>query len=338
MKLIIQIPAYNEEDTLAVTLADLPREVEGFDEVKWLLINDGSTDGTIEVAKKGGVDYIISQPRNRGLAEGFMTGLNACIALGADVIVNTDADNQYSAKDIPRLVAPIIAGKAEMVIGERPIKEIGHFSRIKKILQRLGSMAVRIASHTKVPDAPSGFRAVSRDAAARLMVYNNYTYTLETIIQAGQSGIQLAFVPIHVNPDLRPSRLVKSIPAYIKRSIFTILHIFIIYRPFLFFSMIGLGLFAAGFLIALRFLVYWLEGNGGGHVQSLILAAILMAGGGASWLMAVIGSLLSTNRRLLEDIRAKIILAGLNIRVPHLWQRQEKPTEIEDEDNQAAKL
>lgn len=336
MKLIIQIPAYNEGGTLATALADLPRKLDGFDEVKWLLINDGSTDDTVDAAKKAGVDYIISQPTNLGLAAAFMAGINASIALGADIIVNTDADNQYSALDIPLLVAPILAGKAEMVIGERPIAEIEHFSPIKKFLQRLGSLAVRIASHTQVPDAPSGFRAISRDAAARLMVYNKYTYTLETIIQAGQSGIQLAFVPIRVNPDLRPSRLVKSIPAYIKRSIFTILHIFVIYRPFLFFSLIGAALFAAGFLIGLRFLIYWFAGNGSGHVQSLILSALLIAGGGASWLMAVIGSLLSTNRRLLEDIRAKITLSGLDIRVPHLWRRQEqengkKTEEMSDE-------
>lgn len=321
MKLIIQIPAYNEAATLGITLNELPRSVKGFDSVEWLLIDDGSTDDTVAEAKKCGVDYIVSHPTNRGLAAAFMTGINACLALHADVIVNTDADNQYCGDDIHRLTDPILAGKADMVIGERPIGEIAHFSRSKKFLQRLGSYVVRLVSNTDIPDAPSGFRSISRDAAARMMVYNKHTYTLETIIQAGQSGIRLISVPIRVNGDLRPSRLVKSIPSYIKRSIFTILHIFALYRPFFFFSLIGWILFGIGFLIGLRFLFFWFGGNGNGHVQSIILSALFMASGGASWLMAVVGSLLSSNRRLLEDIRAKINLSDNNIAIPRLWRR-----------------
>ncbi|MGB5584186.1 MAG: glycosyltransferase family 2 protein, partial [Gammaproteobacteria bacterium] len=243
MKLIIQIPCFNEAETLAITLADLPREVPGFDQVEWLIIDDGSTDDTVKVALDNGVDHVVRHPRNQGLAQGFMNGLDACLSHGADVIVNTDADNQYNAEDIPALVAPILEGKAEIVVGARPIKTIEHFSPAKKLLQKLGSWVVRAASQADIPDAPSGFRAMSRNAAQRLMVFNDYTYTLETIIQAGQKNMAITSVPIRVNEDLRPSRLVKSIPSYIKRSIGTIIRIFIIYRPFRFFVTIGALLF-----------------------------------------------------------------------------------------------
>ncbi|WP_235949933.1 glycosyltransferase family 2 protein [Candidatus Regiella insecticola] len=236
MKLIIQIPCFNEAQTLAITLAALPRSVVGFDTVEWLIIDDGSQDNTAEVAKAQGVDHVIRHTNNKGLARAFMTGLDACLQLGADVIVNTDADNQYNAEDIPALTQPILQHRAELVIGTRPITTIEHFSPVKKILQKLGSWVVRIASKTDIADAPSGFRAISRTAAQRLMVFNDYTYTLETIIQAGQKNITITSVPIRVNEDLRPSRLVKSIPSYIKRSIVSIIRIFIIYRPFRFFS------------------------------------------------------------------------------------------------------
>lgn len=295
----------NEAQTLSVALAALPRTVPGFDTVEWLIIDDGSDDETVEVAKACGVDHIVSHAGNKGLARAFMTGLDACLRLGADVIVNTDADNQYNADDIPALVLPIIQRRAELVIGSRPISTIEHFSPVKKLLQRLGSWVVRIASKTNVPDAPSGFRAISRAAAQQLMVFNDYTYTLETIIQAGQKNIGIASVPVRVNADLRPSRLVKSIPSYIKRSIVTIIRIFVIYRPFRFFGSIGVLLFGAGFLIGLRFLWLYLQGSGDGHIQSLILASVLLGMGFQTLLIAFVADLLSANRKLLEDIRFK---------------------------------
>ncbi len=306
MKLIIQIPCFNEAETLAIALNALPRQVAGFDTVEWLIIDDGSTDDTVNVARQNGVDHIVKHAGNKGLAKAFMTGLDACLNLNADVIVNTDADNQYSADDIPLLVAPILEHRAEMVIGERPISTIEHFSPIKKYLQKLGSWVVRVASNTNIPDAPSGFRAMSRETAQKLMVFNDYTYTLETIIQAGQKNITITSVSVRVNEDLRPSRLVKSISSYIKRSIVTIVRIFVIYRPFRFFGTIGSVLFAAGFLLGLRFLYKYLSGDGDGYVQSLILASILMGMGFQTILVAFVTDLLSANRKLLEDLRFKV--------------------------------
>lgn len=306
MKLIIQIPCFNEAETLAITLNALPRSVHGFDEVEWLIIDDGSSDDTVKVARECGVDHIAQHTHNKGLARGFMTGLNACIALGADVIVNTDADNQYNADDIPLLTAPILARKADIVVGARPIESIEHFSPMKKILQKLGSWVVRVASKTDIPDAPSGFRAMSRDAAKQMMVFNDYTYTLETIIQAGQKNMAISSVPIRVNEDLRPSRLVKSIPSYIKLSIITIIRIFIIYRPFRFFGSLAILLFTVGFVISVRFIWNYLAGEGDGHVQSLILAALLMGAGFQTMLIAVIADLLGANRKLLEEIRHRM--------------------------------
>lgn len=303
MKLIIQIPCYNEAETLAIALSALPREVSGFDSVEWLIIDDGSMDDTVKVAKENGVDHVIQHTRNQGLAVGFMNGLDACLRLGADVIVNTDADNQYNADDIPSLTAPILERRADIVVGARPIETIEHFSPVKKLLQKLGSWVVRVASNTDIPDAPSGFRAMSRSAAQRLMVFNNYTYTLETIIQAGQKNMAILSVPVRVNEDLRPSRLLKSIPSYIKRSIVTIIRIFVVYRPFRFFGMLGASLFAVGFLIGARFLWYYLSGEGDGHIQSLILAAALLIMGFVTILVAFLADLLSANRRLLEEIR-----------------------------------
>lgn len=305
MKLIIQIPCYNEAETLSVALAALPRQVPGFDSVEWLIVDDGSGDHTAEVARANGVDHVVCHTRNQGLARAFMTGLDACLRLGADVIVNTDADNQYNADDIPALTAPIVARRADIVVGARPIETIAHFSLVKKLLQRLGSWVVRVASKTDIPDAPSGFRAMSRSAAQYLMVFNDYTYTLETIIQAGQKNMAITSVPIRVNGDLRPSRLVKSIPSYIKRSIVTIIRIFIIYRPFRFFGAIGVVLFGTGLLIGLRFLWKYLGGEGEGHVQSLILAALLLGMGFQTLLIAVVADLLAANRKLLEDVRFK---------------------------------
>jgi glycosyltransferase involved in cell wall biosynthesis len=302
VKLIIQVPCYNESATLSVALAELPRVVEGFDEVEWLIVNDGSSDDTVEVARRCGADHIVSFKRNQGLARAYMAGLKACLELGADVILNTDADNQYCAADIPALVAPIIAGSADIVIGARPIKAIQHFSMLKKALQRLGSAVVRWVSGTTVEDAPSGFRAVSRDAAMRLHVFNEYTYTLETLIQAGRKNMVVASVPVRVNADIRPSRLVRSIPGYIKKSILTMLRIFVVYRPFRFFMVVGGTVFAFGILVGVRFLVFLIFGGGGGHVQSLIFAAILLGIGFQTMLTAFLADLLAVNRTLLEDI------------------------------------
>jgi glycosyltransferase involved in cell wall biosynthesis len=312
MKLIIQIPCYNEAGTLAIALAALPRQVLGFNTVEWLVIDDGSLDDTVHVARVNGVDHVVRHTRNQGLARGFMTGLDACLRLGADVIVNTDADNQYNADDIPALVAPILEHRADIVVGSRSISTIEHFSPVKKLLQKLGSWVVRVASKTDIPDAPSGFRAMSRRAAQRLMVFNDYTYTLETIIQAGQKNIAITSVPIRVNDDLRPSHLVKSIPSYIKRSIVTIVRIFIIYRPFRFFGTIGAVLFGAGFLLGLRFLCKYLGGEGAGYVQSLILAALLLGMGFQTILIAFVADLLAANRKLLEDVRFKVSVLSQN--------------------------
>jgi len=303
MKLIIQIPCYNEAETLAIALSALPRQVDGFNAVEWLIIDDGSTDRTVEVARANGVDHIVRHAGNKGLARAFMTGLDACLTLGADIIVNTDADNQYNADDIPALVQPVLEQRAEIVIGSRPIEAIKHFSPIKKLLQKLGSWVVRVASKTDISDAPSGFRAMSRIAAERLMVFNDYTYTLETIIQAGQKNMTIISVPVGVNEDLRPSRLVKNISSYIKLSIVTIIRIFIIYRPFRFFAGIGSVVFIAGLLLSTRYLYFWVSGSGDGHVQSLILAALLMGAGFQTFLIAFVADLLSANRKLLEEIR-----------------------------------
>jgi glycosyltransferase involved in cell wall biosynthesis len=303
MKLIIQIPCFNESKTLAITLKDLPKKVKGFKKVEWLVIDDGSSDNTSYVAKKNGVDHVIRFTRNLGLAKAYMAGINRSLELGADVIVNTDADNQYNAKNIPDLVAPILQKKADLVIGARPINTIEHFSIIKKMLQNFGSWVVRIISKVDVLDAPSGFRAISRDAALRMNVYNNYTYTLETLIEAGQKGLKVVSVPIQVNGELRPSRLIKSIPSYIKNSIVTIVRIFVLYKPFRFFVSLGLLPLVAGIIISIRFIILNYFNGENGHIQSLIFAAILMVFGFILFAIAFIGDLLSVNRKLLEDIQ-----------------------------------
>jgi len=305
MKLIIQIPCYNEEKTLPITLSALPRQVDGVDSVEWLVVDDGSTDKTVEIARKNGIDHIVSHPKNFGLGRAFMTGLTACIEKGADIIVNTDADNQYSAECISDLIRPILSGNADIVVGVRPIDDIEHFSFIKKILQKIGSWTVRLASNTGIPDAASGFRAFSKEAVRRLNVFNNYTYTLETIIQAGQKNIAISWVPVRTNKYLRPSRLIKSIPSYIFKSISTVIRIFVVYRPFRFFIFIGMCLLSIGLLIGFRFIWYYLTGEGGGHVQSLILSSILIGIGFQTILIAFIADLLNVNRRLLEDLQYK---------------------------------
>jgi glycosyltransferase involved in cell wall biosynthesis len=302
-KLIIQIPCFNEEQSLPVSLPVLPREVPGIDVVEWLIIDDGSQDRTVEVAKSLGVDHVVRMKRNSGLAKVFMAGLDACLALGADVIVNTDADNQYCADDIPKLVEPILAGRADYVIGARPIADIPHFSPIKKALQKLGSWAVRVASNTEVPDAPSGFRAMSRACALRLNVNTEYTYTIETIIQAGRAGMAIENVDIRVNEDLRPSRLVKSISSYVRRSLVTIARVFMTYKPMKFFMVPGLAMVIIGVVGGLRYMYFYAIGQGQGHLQSLVLTAILILMGVQMALFGLLAELIGNNRKILEDIQ-----------------------------------
>jgi glycosyltransferase involved in cell wall biosynthesis len=306
MKLIIQIPCFNEAEALPVTLATLPRSVPGCDTVEWLVIDDGSSDGTADVARRLGADHVVRFPGNRGLASAFMAGLEACIANGADVIVNTDADNQYDARDIATLVQPIVEGKAEFIIGARPIEDIRHFSWVKRRLQSLGSRVVRLASRTEVADAPSGFRAMTRDVAMRLNVFNTYTYTLETIIQAGRSNIRVASVPVRTNPDLRPSRLVKSVGNYVVRSLGTIVRIFATYRPMLFFWLLGASFMIVGLGAGVRYLIFAATGHGTGHVQSVMLAALCVTLGFLLFMLGFLADLMATNRRLLERIEWRV--------------------------------
>jgi glycosyltransferase involved in cell wall biosynthesis len=305
-KLIIQMPCYNEEGTLAIALQALPRQVPGIDQVEWLIINDGSSDRTMEVARANGVDHIVDLGTHQGLARGFIAGLDAGLRAGADIIVNTDADNQYNADDIPKLIEPILRGEAEIVVGSRPISEIEHFSPLKKSLQGLGSWVVRAASGTDVADAPSGFRAMSRKAALQLNVFSQYTYTLETIIQAGQKNIAITSVPIRTNGYLRPSRLMKSMSSYIQRSVLTILRIFITYKPLRFFLWLGAFPFAAGMALGIRWLVLFTEDPTRGREPSLILAAILILIGVQMWGLGFVGDVIAVNRKLLEDIQQRV--------------------------------
>lgn len=303
VKLIIQIPCYNEAETLEVALNDLPKHIDGIDEIEYLIINDGSHDNTVEVAKKWGVNYVVNFRRNKGLAKGFMAGIDACLRNGADIIVNTDADNQYAGDDIETIVRPIIEGKTDIVIGERPIDATEHFSPLKKKLQHFGSWVVRKASNSTIPDAPSGFRAYSRDAAMRLNVVNEYTYTLETIVQAGRSKIAQTSVPIKTNGELRPSRLFNSMFGYVKKSMLTILRAFMMYKPLQFFSTIGGISFAGGVILSIRYLIYFFMGRGGGHVQSLILASLLITMGVLIFVIGLQADLIASNRKILEDVQ-----------------------------------
>jgi len=306
MKLIIQIPCFNEEDTLAGTIADLPKAIEGIDEIEYLIIDDGSSDGTVAAARALGVNHIISYQNNMGLAHAFTTGLDACLRLGADIIVNTDADNQYCGADIAKLVAPILEGRAEIVIGERPIDEIEHFSARKKRFQRFGSFVVRVASGTDVPDAPSGFRAYSRDAAMRINVVNQYTYTLETIIQAGMNKTPITSVPIRTNPQTRESRLFKSMWSYIRRSASVIIRSIMMYRPLKFFISIGAAFAALGLVFIIRYVVIALVDSPAGHIQSLVLAAMFLIVGIQFIVSGLQADIISANRKIMEDIQYKV--------------------------------
>ncbi len=303
MKLIIQIPCYNEAETLEVALNDLPKHIDGIDEIEYLIINDGSKDNTVDVARKWGVQNIVSFKQNQGLAKGFIAGLDGCLRSGADIIVNTDADDQYKGEDIEKIVRPILDGEADIVIGARPIDDTEHFSFVKKKLQHFGSWIVRKASSTTIPDAPSGFRAFSREAAMKLNVVNDYTYTLETIVQAGREKIPMTSVPIRTNVELRPSRLFKSIWGYVKKSMITILRAYVLYKPLKAFSLLCLPFLTVGMAIGVRFLWFMAHGTSGGHVQSLILGCTLIIIGFLIFVIGVMADTLAANRRILQDVQ-----------------------------------
>jgi glycosyltransferase involved in cell wall biosynthesis len=317
MKLIIQIPCLNEEDSLPVTLRDLPREVPGFETVEWLIIDDGSTDRTIEVAREHGVDHVVRLTNNKGLASGFQAGLDASLKLGADVVVNTDADNQYYGGDIPRLVEPIVRGDADMVVGDREVQNIDHFSPLKKALQRLGSWVVRRASATDVPDTTSGFRAYHREAALAMQVVSNYTYTLETIIQAGKMLIAVDHVPIKTNEKLRESRLFPSMWTYIRRNGVSIFRVYSMYEPLRVFMMGAIVIGLAALVVWGRFAYFYVvAGEGKGHVQSLILGAVLFNAAMLLAALGVIGDLLSGQRIMLQRTFERVRRIELELGVP----------------------
>lgn len=301
MKLIIQIPCYNEAETLEIALNDLPKELDGINEIEYLIINDGSKDNTVDVAKKWGVHHVVNFKKNKGLARGFMAGLDGCLRNGADIIVNTDADNQYCAEDIQKLIQPILDGQADMVIGERPIDQTAHFSFVKKKLQHFGSWVVRKASNTDIPDAPSGFRAFSREAAMRINVVNDYTYTLETIVQAGREKMAITSVPVRTNAELRPSRLFSSIWGYVKKSMLTILRAYMMYKPLKCFTWLAAVPTTAGVCIGVRFLYFMGIGNASGHVQSLILGCTLIIIGFLTLMLGLLADVIAANRKLLQD-------------------------------------
>ena len=304
-KLIIQIPCYNEEQNIKKTLSDLPKNINGIDEIEVIVINDGSTDDSAEISKDCGASVIDIKP-NKGLANAFRTGLQEALSRNADIIVNTDADNQYCALDIEKIIRPIQSGEADIVIGSRNISDIKEFSPLKKFLQKLGSSVLRLFSSTTVKDAPSGFRAFSKEAALNLNVFDNYTYTMETLVQAGAKNLKVISVPVRVNPQTRKSKLVKNIFDYVYKSMKTTIRMFIVYRPFRFFAFFAALFAIIGLAIGIRFLFYYFYGNGNGHVQSLILTAILLIFSALLFIIAIIGDLLSINRKLLEDIQTRI--------------------------------
>lgn len=320
MKLIIQIPCYNEAETLEIALNDLPRHLDGIDEIEYLIINDGSKDNTVEVAMNWGVHHVISFTRNKGLAKGFMAGIEASLSYGADIIVNTDADNQYCGEDIAKLIEPILQGNADIVIGERPIDQTDHFSFIKKKLQHFGSWVVRKASKTDIPDAPSGFRAFSREAAMHINVINEYTYTLETIVQAGRNKMAITSVPIRTNPELRKSRLFSSMGSYIKKSMLTILRALLMYRSLACLTIVGALPFLAGFALSVRFLFYYINGRNSGHIQSLILACTLMIMGFMTFVIGMLADVLSANRKIMEDVQYHVRKLTYDESDAKVWQ------------------
>jgi len=300
MKLIIQIPCFNEEQTLPQTIKDIPREIKGVDLVEILIIDDGSSDRTVDVAKELGVDHIIINKNNRGLARTFKTGLDACLKLDADIIVNTDGDNQYAGWDIPKLIQPILDGKADVVLGDRRTNKIKHFSPFKKLLQKLGSRVVRALSGTDLPDAVSGFRAISREAALQINIVSPFSYTVEMIIQIGKKHMAIASVPVETNPKTRESRLFKSIPKFIERQLTSMVRMYAMYQPLRVFFYIGTILAVIGIIPLIRFLYFYMTGDGSGHIQSVILGGIFLAMGFISYLVGLVADLISHNRQLLE--------------------------------------
>ncbi len=306
MKLIIQIPCLNEEHTLPMTIADLPKSIQGIHKIEILIIDDGSTDRTVEVAQELKVDHIIRNVGTLGLARSFRKGLDACLAHGADIIVNTDGDNQYVGQDVTKLVQPIIAGKADIVIGDRRTSDVEHFSPLKKTLQKLGSKVARQLSGTQVPDAVSGFRALSRDAALKMNIISPYSYTIEMLIQAGKKKISITHVPVGTNPKTRESRLISSIPTFIGRQLSSMIRMYSMFEPLRVFFFIGMVVFILGIIPAVRFLWYYFSGDGDGHIQSLILGGVLMNIGFITFMIALVADLISFNRQLSEITLEKI--------------------------------
>ena len=306
MKLMVQIPCYNEEQTLPETVKDIPRKIEGVDQVEILIIDDGSTDKTVEIAKEIGVDHIVKNICNKGLARTFLAGLDACLRLGADIIVNTDGDNQYKGEDIPKLIEPILKGEADIVIGDRQTDKVAHFGFAKKKLQKIGSWVIRGLSETDVPDAVSGFRAFRREAAMQMNIVSPFSYTIETIIQAGKKHLAVTSVPIGTNPKTRESRLFKSIPKFIERSLTTMIRMYTMYQPLRVFFYIGFFFILAGLIPSVRFLIYYFMGQGGGHIQSLILATILFIVGFQVLVVGLVADVISFNRRLIEETLLRV--------------------------------
>jgi glycosyltransferase involved in cell wall biosynthesis len=330
-KLIIQIPAFNEEAVLPVTLSELPREVHGFETVEWLVIDDGSTDRTVEVAREHGVDHVVKLTSNRGLATAFQAGLDAGLKLGADVIVNTDADNQYSAADIPALVAPIVAGNADMVIGNREVANIEHFSRVKKLLQRIGSGVVRRASGTDIPDTTSGFRAYNREAAIQTIVVSEFTYTLESLIAAGKMQISVDHVPVKTNPVLRESRLFPSVGSYVGRNAVSIFRVYSMYHPLRVFTVASMVLGLAALGAWSPFLIDWIfNGDSSGHIQSLILGAVLFIAAVQTFALGVVGDILAGQRAITQRVFERVRRIELQLGVePSHYEAEREPVVIE---------
>lgn len=306
MKLIVQIPAFNEEATIAQTLRDIPKKIDGIDSIESLVIDDGSSDNTAEAARKAGATHVVQLKTHRGLSSAFLAGINAAIRLGADIIVNTDADNQYAGADIPKLVAPILRGTADVVIGDREVSKSPHMSAVKRLLQRLGSRTVGLASGLRVADVTSGFRAFSRDAAMQINVFNPFTYTLETVIQAGNRNLGVQSVPVRTNAPTRPSRLYRGMGTYLRKSAATIFRIYTIYKPLKTFFTIGVVLMLAGSVLGARFLWHFWQGDRGGHIQSLILAAVFLIIGFQTLLIGLVADLISVNRRLSEEVLVRL--------------------------------